>query len=338
MQSSEIVLEVNGVQFSHWVEYTVDLSLYSGAGSFSFSASRIDAKVRKGMQCRILSGGVPILTGVIDSTEKSYSVQGVSWRVEGRSLIGLAVDQYVTKFGSHKGKNLKELVQLMFAEIPFLSRMKIEVSGASGAADVPDEISPEPGESVFEFIRRAASSRGVLVYGKGDGTVVIGKPSGRGRTVHSIELLETRSGEYDNRSLIISGRVKDGVPEHYHEIRVFGQQDGEDDDFRVKFSAIDEQAPLKKVLCRWRGNGATPKEFSRQIIEQQRWAAFQLEYEFKGHGDRETIWGIDQLCKVKDDLLEVNGNYLIHSVSYRLSKSTGIRTVVKLGCPGVTLD
>src|SRR5690606_2084658 len=116
--------------------------------------------------------------------------------------------------------------------VPFIKRKDITFERGSAAPATQDaDRAPhaDPGESVFEVLRRFAIARGLLFYSLPDGKIVFGKPRPQGnptfRIVHRVEGLDNNVLESD---------VIEDHSVRFSKIVVIGQsEDGDDEDFNV---------------------------------------------------------------------------------------------------------
>lgn len=338
-----VELTVNGVRISEFSRYSVETDIYRPAAPFLFHLKEELLPVKTGAECTIRVNGKSILSGVIDDTPPAYSSMGRSYAVTGRSVMGMVADQYCTKFKSYRGYTLRALAEELLKDVPIVSQRNILFASDSVAMDrVGSTIQPEPGETVFEVLRRAALSRGVLFYSRGNGQVVFGKPKGRGAVPFSLIVAGTKKRP-ENLSRIL-GAAKEGTAgEHYQKIIVMGQRDDDDDELLLMKTLFDKEAPLYGRSQRGKtrvvvlNDSTSPEAFGRSIIEQQRFRANQYRYELPGHSQNGRVWLTDELCKVSDVVMGLHRTMLTHSIRYELTKKRGANTVVRIAPAGVAL-
>lgn len=78
----------------------------------------------------------------------------------------------------------------------------------------------------------------------------------------------------------------------------------------------------------------SPALHSRMLMEKARHDGLQLRYKVPFHSQGGRNWTINELCTVKDEVLGIDGTYLIYGRTLELSRQ-GSYTSVKLGKPGV---
>jgi prophage tail gpP-like protein len=348
MQDS-VSLFIDGMQINNFLSYTIESDIYTADDAFSVELANPEIQVKEGHRCELYVNGELELTGIIDRVTRSYDKDGLKLRVEGRDLMGLLVDSYCEEFITLQGISVKALAERLLRKVPFINRKKIvyqdnfsgklkkKAKGESSIAllDAPHNFSHiEPGMTIFEVLKDYAGSRGLMFFCLPDGTMVFGKPKEKGEPVFSI--ICTKDGKDNN---VLEGEMIKDISKRYSKITVIGQQQGLDgidaNAINTKATIEDKDFPFYKPMVAKNNNDyQSPKLHARMLLEKLRHEGFQLNYKVPGHSQNGKNWTINELCNVKDEILNVEGTYLIYGRTFEMSKQ-GVYTSLKLGIPGV---
>ncbi|MDR2551459.1 MAG: hypothetical protein LBD10_14810 [Desulfobulbus sp.] len=355
MSTDNVTLEVGGRRIERFLSYEINADLYIADDVFSLEVARPEVVIAPGQKCELYVNGELELTGIVDRCSRRFDKQGLTYRIEGRDLMGLLVDSYCEEFVTIQGKKLSELAQMLLKKVPFINREKIvyqedvvgKLKGKKktvddpmvGYMDTPQKIGQiEPGMTVFEVLKNYAASRGLMFWAKPDGTFVFGRPKLKGEPVY--ELTNLKSGRGNN---VLDGEENNDISRRYSKVVVIGQQQGSDDlsgpaAINTRAEAVDAEFPFYKPYVATDNNDAqSPALHARFIMEQQRHEGYQLIYTVQGHGHRGRNWQINELCRVRDEDLGVDKVFLIYGRTFRRSKTGGTITALKLGKPGVVI-
>lgn len=349
--SDNVELRVGSKVLKNWLSYTIEADIYTADDAFSLELAHPEIAVTAGQECKLYVNGKPELTGIIDRVNKSYDKSGEKLRIEGRDLMGLLVDSYCEEFFTLQGTTVKSLAERLLKNIPFINREKIiyqedfagrvkkkgRPSGDSSLnlIDVPHNFSQiEPGITVFEALKQYSASRGMMFFSLPDGTFVFGKPREKGTPLYTIVC--TREGKENN---VLEGEMVNDISKQYSKITVIGQQQGTDstesNGINTKASATDSSVPFyKPMVVKDNNDYQSPALHSRMLMEKARHDGFQLRYKVPFHSQGGRNWAINELCTVKDEVLGIEGTYLIYGRTMELSRQ-GTYTSIKLGKPGV---
>lgn len=345
----KIALHIDNQRIENFQSYTIESDIYTADDAFSLELANPEIDVREGRRCELYVNGGLEMTGIIDRISKSYDKSGVKMKVEGRDLMGLLVDSYCEEFITLQGIKVKALAERLLKKVPFINREKIiyqenfsgklkkKAKGESSAAlmDAPHNFSQiEPGMTIFDALKDYAGSRGLMFFCLPDGTMVFGKPKEKGEPVFNI--ICTKDGRDNN--VIEGGMVKD-ISKRYRKITVIGQQQGTDligtENINTKATIEDKEFPFYKPMVAKNNNDyQSPKLHARMLLEKSRHQGFQLNYKVPGHSQNNKNWTTNELCNVKDEVLDIEGTYLIYARTFEMSKQ-GVYTSLKLGIPGV---
>lgn len=173
--SDEIHVRFGDEVFAGWTGATVNLALDDASRSFSIAAP-FDPSQALGKALRpfsyqpvtIYAGNRRVLTGTIDKQTYSFGESGREVTLQGRSKTGALVDCSI----------LPELLSLSGLTLGRLARRYCEAFGIEVILSGPDtevinEARPEPGDSVFDYLKKCADPRKRLLYDDSRGRLVI---------------------------------------------------------------------------------------------------------------------------------------------------------------------
>lgn len=351
--SDKVELQIAGRRINNFLSYEVDSDLYQAADKFTLELAKPETQVSAGDPCELYVNGVLELTGIVDVTRKSWDKRGDTLTLEGRDLMGLAVDSYVEQFVDVKNQPVKELAKMLLARVPYLNRKPI-IGGnfvgrgkgkrktvdtpITGFMDVPQRISHiSPGMTVFEVLNIYAASRGLMLYSLADGTVVFGRPKASGAATFSI--ICDRSGKGN----VLSGNEDTDISARYSKVTVVSQVQGYDD-FGMdagkvisKKSVQDKSWDLfyKPYVTVLNNDSQTPELHGRMLLERMRHEGYRLSYTARDHSQNGRNFTINELVQVEDERFGVKRQMLLHGRTFRRSRESGTTTQLRLGLPGL---
>jgi prophage tail gpP-like protein len=184
----KVELLVDGKKVDRFKSYEVTSNLFTAADAFTLELSNPGVDIPAGARCRLVVNGAPELDGIVDVVERSYDKAGSALTVSGRDLMGLLVDSYCEEFVTLQNIELKALAERLLKKVPHINRKAIvygkgDKSRAVELTETKEEYEftqIQPGETVFEVLRKYALSRGMLFFSRPDGTMVFGLPRAGG--------------------------------------------------------------------------------------------------------------------------------------------------------------
>lgn len=351
--TDQVVLQVGGRRIERFLSYEIEADLYVADDAFTLEVARPETTIKRGERCELFVNGALELTGIIDRCSRRYDKRGLIYRIEGRDLMGLLVDSYCEQFVTVENKKLSDLAQMLLKTVPFINREKIEyqenivgkLKGKKrtvdepliGFMDAPQRISQiEPGMTVFEVLKNYSASRGLMFWGKPDGSFVFGRPKAKGEPMFTLTC--RKDGVGNN---VLEGEETDDISKRYSKVTVIGQQQGQDDfsdaaEVNTQATAKDDEFPFYKPYVTQDNNDSqSPPLHARMILEQQRHEGYQLSYTVQGHAQKGKNWQINELCQVRDEVLGIDKVMLVYGRKLERSRDGGTVTRIKLGTPGL---
>ena len=331
MDRDPLEVLVKGRPFRAWKSIRVQTSLEAAAASLSLSASEPAEWTLNGIEpIQILSEGVPVFTGHLDTVSVNLRAGEHSVEATGRSLTADVVDSSVD-------------LELSAPELHEVDVLEIALEYASRALRVPvanllgkdrprlEKFAPQPGESAWDAIERACRKVGVLAY-----------PDGRGR------LILSRAG--DKRSsdaLVQSGNVLElsatfDQTQRFHFTKVVGQGSPTDE-----FNGAVAFVPSAEVEDRDVRN-------SRQLVIIAEGLATEADCRVRAQweasiraaraakvtavvaGLRQSggaLWALNERLPVDLPAIRYRGELLVESLAFQVDKDEGSKTTIELVRP-----
>lgn len=221
--NNDVILRVNGVNYTGWEEISTVESIEAIAAGFNFiTANNLDGNgnpfpILTGDACQIIYNNETVITGYVDDSDPTFDEKS-EVTITGRSKTGDLTDcSAELPSGVVKKQTLDQII-----------RKLIEKYDIGLIVDVPTgerfaEFRTQQGESVFEAIDRACRQRGVLPSTNADGNLVL-----------------TKIGAYTSETALIEGvnikkaMFKSSMKSRFSSYTVKGQAPGTDNAFGAK--------------------------------------------------------------------------------------------------------
>lgn len=309
----ELVLEIGGRQVREFRSVDFSTGLYDPVGSFNIELG-LRPKVASGETAKLYVNGQLELTGLLDEVDEVIEERSHSFRLTGRTLLGLAADCCITDW-STAPSTLEGAASRFLSPLPHLGACK-RVIERDAAKEYPGL---DVGDTVLSVLNEYAQNRGLLFWTQGDGTLVFGRAKREGAPAFRI----------DQRTRVVRRRRTDASSRQHSEIRVVS--DGLDGATQVVVK--NASAPLQKTfVAAYNGSdSAGLKKQAQEYIRQQKLAACRLEYVVPGFSQGGCNWAVNELVRIEDDVLGVHGLYLIGNRSFSLGRPNGSTTTLSIG-------
>lgn len=319
---TDLVLQVNGRNYTGWERINVTLGIEQVSGSFDLTASerhpgRPDALgINLGDQCRVLLGGATVITGYVDDVNPDYDNEFHTVQITGRDRTGDLVD-----CAALHGSGEWHKASLTRIATDICAPFGVKAIAAVDVGKPFSRFSIWPGETAYDCLERAARMRGVLLMAGGAGNLLLTR-AGTGRIGTALvkgRNVERASGAFSHRdrySLYIVKGQAPGEPSNLdhagHHLQTRAS---------VRDDAISRYRP--HVVIAEPGDGSTYKD--RAVWERNVRA---------GRGSRATctvtgwehaagLWLPNRLVPVRDDYLGIDGDMLIAQVQFGLEEGRG---------------
>ncbi len=339
-----VAVRVNGRIYEHWDSVSITRSMTAAAAAFSFVAPWWLPKpgeallARPGDAVTIEIGGVPVIVGYIDEIGPGSDADKVAVQIAGRSKAGDIVDcDAIVKGMQLKGLDLLGVAKTLCK--PFGVGVAVD-SGVKIGAKFP-LVEIEQGETVHQVLVRLARERGLLLWSTSDGGVIFGRGA-RGRAQTALIHRVGSNGEPVDGNTVLSISGKFSVANRFSELVVKGQSKW-DLDAPAITSAQPRGRALDAGVLRYRPKvlNAENAATSASMAARAQWdvarriaAGTQISASLAGW--RQTpdgdLWDVGLLTRVVDDVLNLDGDYLVSAVGFR-AESAGLRADLTLEPP-----
>ena len=340
----------------------VEADMYTCDHMFRMELSHPEMPVAAGQVVTLKVNGQTELTGTIDRRVPFYDKKSLRLMVHGRDVLGWLVDACCEQFITLQGETLQALAQTLLAKAPAFVNVpgivyqqnivgnlkKKRRKGAAAFGETQDSGQAYarimPGQTVFEVLKIYALSRGMIFYALPSGTLVFGQPLAGGSP--SYYLTCRRDNASGNN--IITGELDENVSKRFSKITVVGQQQGQQAfgmeengtggpvAVNTMATVTDPTFPFYKPFVALDNNDSrSPALHAQMLLQKMRADGYMLRYTVAGHGQGGQNWQINQICHVVDQVLNIEGDFLIYGRIFERSKRRGTMTHLRLGYPGI---
>ncbi|MFA7257904.1 MAG: phage tail protein [Aeromonas bestiarum] len=332
-----ITLRVDGQLYEGWQKVRITRSLRDIAGDFELTVTeKIDVAqkitIKRGSACTVHIGSDLVLTGYIDTFVPSYDAKEVTRIVSGRSKTGDLVDSSaIYKAGQWQNATLDKVARDISK--PFGIEVVVE---CDLGATFP-RVAIEQGESCFELLDRLAKQRAVLLTPNEKGQLVLTQASDQvmGASLILGENILAARGNFsmmDRASeWIIKGSSYGGGAtwDNTAAATIGGQKatitDPDVPRYRPRIIIAEDVTTVAGASKRgqWQKQRSIG-EGTQTEVTVAGWRTHGMK------GDRGPLWRINRMCPIKDDIQDLDVNWLIVSVSLMEGDQTGRETIINL--------
>lgn len=327
-EANAVSLTVDGLDFGGWKTVEISAGLERQARDFTLGITwrwpgqAFAVPIRQGSKCEVRIGADLVLTGWVFATPISYDDKQITLSISGRSLTADLVDcAAVNKPGQWSGQGVLTIVSAL-AE-PYKIKVRSEIAETGKVSDH----TVNPGETVFESIDRLLTLFRVFSTDDAKGMAVLAKPGSEGWAFDALEVGKN----------ILTGNAGLDFSSVFSEYRVLGQRKGTDEDFgktTAEISAVvtDDRTTRKRVMI-IKESGQMTSELvnARANWERGNRMGKALSTTYKVQGWRQSngaLWKHNMLVRVRDPLIGLDRDMLIGEITYSLSESGTVATMV----------
>lgn len=353
---------VDGKEVGGWESYEISQSMLTPADAFTmtrpFDRAAWDL-LRPDRPIRVLIDEVTVLTGFIDDEDKSDN--GVdSITISGRDKVGRLVQESAPGI-SYRGLTERDLIARVAS--PWFStvtnsnaRNRRVVRGQGRKAPAGDEpikldtrggTTIDPGQARWALIEELLRQSGHLCWSSGDGReLIVGLPNYNQAIQWSVfhPAENTARGEEGNA---LSFGVKRSTGDRYSKIVVVGSGAGTDANYGAAVSArygeakdnpltpdgdgVAFSAPKRLVLVEDVQSRKEAAELARREMVRRAMASLRVSATVPLHGQvlsgsRRTLFALDTLAHVEDEVTGLRGSYLVDALTFTADRTGGQRT------------
>lgn len=322
-----LTLLVNNRRHTGWKSVRVTSGIQRAARDFSLTVSERfpgqnqPLRMTPGNACQILIGNDVVLTGYVDSVNILHNATDHQIVVAGRSKTQDLIDCGVVPPWTDISNQTIVQVANTLAE-PY----GVAIVDALGAeTDVIPKLGPNPGDTVFAVIEKAARIKGALVTDDAQGRLVLTR-AGKARATTALKL-------GDN---VLGGNATFDHKERFRQYEVRGQDTGSN---HKQGTAITEPKAVVEDQTVRRPRTKYIVEESlidlNRAQQRARWEAAvsagkSISVTFTLHGWRQrdgSLWEPNTLIRVDDPLLTIHRDLLVVEVVYSKDEQGTLSTL-----------
>lgn len=327
---NEVTVIVGGRSFDGWQSVSISKNLESICNSFNiklwdkFEALRELWPLKPGEIIKVNINRERVFTGRIEKLDVNYTDEDRSYSISGRSLPGDLVDCMHEGPAEYKNIPLDKLAETLVA--PFGLKVFLSVDPKTIS-----KFSVKPGETIFEALDRAARTQGFFFVSTRAGNIRLTRAA-RARSFTDLEQdvnILSGTANYDDSQrfskYVVKGQTS-GLP-NFNGAQVT-EPEGTATDNGVKrnrpYIMIGEgntDASQAQTRAQWEASSRLAKAI-RINVDVQGWTQ-----------EDGSLWGINQLTRVKSRFLGVNKDLLITSVEHKNGTDEGLTTTLTLVDP-----
>lgn len=318
-----------GQVFEGWKKVSIQKNLESIANQFTiqlhdrFEATGQNWPIKPGVGVKVNIGDERVITGRIEKMSVDYSAGSRAVSVSGRSFPGDLVD--CSAMGS-------EFTQITLVD---LAKQLVEPFGLKVFTSVEDKtiekFGVKPGESVFEALNRAARLQGFFWISTRFGNIRLTRAARARATSKLVQDANIKSAsmtidESERHSEYIVKGQSQGLPN-------FNGANAAQVEGRAKDSGIGIYRPLITIA---EGSVDQDAAQTRAQWEATNRLARGLDMNVTVEGWRQedgSLWGINQLIRVKAPFLGINSNMLSTQITHTQDRGSGTLTTMSLVRP-----
>lgn len=356
--NATVAVIINGKQHGDWSRYQIDSDFLIPADAWSVSLGlpegTFPAEVVRGAPVTVKIGGDTVLTGRIDSVQRSIARGGVTLSLSGRDSAAILVDCAAPILTSRQ----MELTDVVAQIVRPLGITKIRIEAESAIRS--DKISAEPGERAWDMLLRACAGRGLWPWFSPDGTLVIGGPDytkspvaslimrldGKGNNVLSLSDASSIDKSFSELTVLAQSHAHSSSAK---QLAVVDVEDASDIEMNtgtaetgqhgmkavVKDPTVGYYRPQVMVV----GDADNQEQINyraRKALSDARLAGYSLTAVVHGHRNSDgTLWEPGQRIHVLSEPHGINAVYFLMGREFNGGRPSGTTTTLRLKEDGV---
>lgn len=321
---SEILLKVNGLEYSGWKSIQVNRSIDVMCGAFGmnitdkFPGNLSGWQLKMGDECTVTIGDKTLITGYIDEINIDYDDNSHSIQVSGRDTVSDLIDcSFADTPNEWKNLTVGQIIKNLCK--PFSKEVVINTSVTTEANTIIPTFKANEGETVSELIIELCRKKAILPISLGDGKLTLTR-AGVDSLTDTLVLGEN----------IKAGSITQSNMDRYSIYHVKGQGAGSDSlglsDFTQPTGTqedeiINRYRPIV-ILSEQSSNNAECRNRARWEARIRAGRSRALNYTVQGWLMRNgNPWPINSLIEVVDDFLDISEKFLISGVVFTLDNN-----------------
>lgn len=348
-------IQIAGNSISKFLSYEADSNILTPADAFQCKLGGLTdgemEAIKTGERWTLLVNEVVEMRGIIDKKTVSYDRGKREVSLEGRDYMGLLVDSSATEHVTINKTTLKDLAVRLLKNVPYIDKsdIKYSIEKAEGYQvkkkkekaeekglfyDLINQSQPEAGQAIFEILSAHAQKKGLIFWCNPDGQLIFGEIKKEGPAEFWF-YIQTKDRKRNN---IISAKLTDDISKRYSKVTVVGQVQGSDvfnpGDHTISKTAADNNFHFyKPLILQASVESEKAAEFqAKWELKKREVEGWQVEITVAGHRQENSgNYRANSVCYIKDELLGLNGNYLILGRKFTMNRTEGPRTILTIG-------
>lgn len=305
---NKVEVKVNAMTYGGWEEVSIQRSIRSISGTFAMKVTNLGRwPIGAGDKVEIFINNKKVISGFVDSRNRSFDGSQRTISITGRDRSGDLVDCSIVDQPMEFTK--QRLVTLI---TNFCKKFDIKVETTVPITKVIETITIKEGETVFQFIDRAARENGFLLRSTPDGNIQITRNGMR----------RSNSGLEEGLN-IKSGSEEESIKSIFSEYRVRGSS--KDLDSPVEGKASDSQVSRYRPKLTLSESATSQESAQSQAEWEASHAASEgIKYQFSVPGWEQLdgeLWDANILIPVKSPSLDLDTHLLVTDVSFKQNSS-----------------
>lgn len=338
-----ILIEINGTQYDGFTRKSVDITLDTLSGKFSFTSATLKNQITPfavGDACVVTVEGEEVITGYIEAIEPDYQVDAHNIVIQGRDKTCDVIDSSVGKIANYQSDiSLQQIIEnelkkANITDIDIITKLDEPISNFK---TIENQTSGSD-QTLFEYFLTYAQKKQVYLTTDGLGNIVISRSTG-------VSVPEYLINDPDNpESNIISGSGSYNESNRFYSITVKTQANHAENNLFMtkpknqenkKAVAYDKDIRESRNLVITVSDSYTTDqlqaraEWERNIRQVESQIYKCTVQGFKRSKDA-GIWRPNQLVNVYDKFENLNREMLINDVNFSSSVDDGSITSLTL--------
>lgn len=330
---NEIILSVNGDNYSQFKEARVVKSLSAIGGTFEFVIANdliSNTPIRMEDEVQITVNGDILISGNIDIVSSSYDDSSHDVTISGQDITGDVVDATIHATSTYQGDiSLKDLIGSVMSDNGVTDIGVIDIVTTNENKDElifkANEVrSGDVGDTLFDFMDKYAKIKNCLLTSDGQGNIVIYRTNKSQNPISSLRMI---IGEEENNYTIKSSNLSVNYTNRFKNIIIKSQSDG-DSNISGEFEDSFVRRPRTKVIIA--DSSLTQKEADDmarwEVVNRQSQSTLYTANVFGFASDSGKVWSPNDLVSIRDDIQGVDDIMILRDVEYSISETEGSLT------------
>jgi len=281
-----------------------------------------------------------IFNGYLEKINVQQKMSGRLMNISGRSITADLIDTTVNRDVMTRITNnvtLKQICQIVLKNLN-MNIDVIETEDTSSQFTKNDYLTPQVGQSVFDFLNQYAKKKQIYLSVRGDGTIKLIRSTDQQDT--NTQLLLVDDGQ--NNNILESDTTYDSSKLYYKYIchaqnnlaYAYTSQEDNTGNTGIQGQSIDNAIRTSRISnfisdTNLNSNEATDRAKWQDNFNASQFFIYNCKLAHITY-DNENIWDINQIVQVIDDYADVDSKLLISEVAFSQNVSSGVTADLKM--------